>query len=122
MVDEGGQDFSAQVWRGGKNVVRDYRGGACFECERFSEFHRPPAVNNDHSLIAHHLTALDYTNLLRGGRVLNYNNIEKRQEPAGMLKCCWRLLFNKRRTCKTVTIGYTCMFNPRTVFWGPFGP
>ncbi len=21
-----------------------------FECERFSEFHRPPAVNNDHSL------------------------------------------------------------------------
>ncbi len=25
---------------GGKNVVRDYRGGPRFECERFSEFHR----------------------------------------------------------------------------------
>ncbi len=36
---------------GGKNVARDYRGGARFECERFSEFHRRPAVNNDHSLI-----------------------------------------------------------------------
>ena len=47
----GEQEFSAQVRRGGKNVVRDYQWGARFECERFSEFHRtPPAVNNDHSL------------------------------------------------------------------------
>ncbi len=37
---------------GGKNVERDYRGGARFECEQFSEFQSPPpAVNNDHSLI-----------------------------------------------------------------------
>ncbi len=51
----GGQDFSAQVRRGGKNVVRDYWGGARFECERFSDFHRPPpAVNNDHSLMLMH--------------------------------------------------------------------
>ena len=47
----GGQDFSAQVRRGGQKRSADYPGGARFECERFSEFHRPPpAVNNDHSL------------------------------------------------------------------------
>ena len=50
----GGQNLSAQVWRGGgqKRSARLSR-GACFGCERFSEFHQPhpPAVNNDHSLI-----------------------------------------------------------------------
>ena len=46
----GGQDFSARDPRGGDNVVRAFRGGARFECTRFSDLHRPPAVNNDTSL------------------------------------------------------------------------
>ena len=41
---EGGTDLE-----GRKHSLQLSR-GARFECERFSEFHRPPAVNNDHSL------------------------------------------------------------------------
>ncbi len=50
----GGINFSAWLSRGGgKNVVRGCRGGAIFECEQFSDLHRPPPppVNNDRSLI-----------------------------------------------------------------------
>ena len=35
-------EFSAQVWRGAKTWRAIIEGGARFECERFSEFHRPP--------------------------------------------------------------------------------
>ncbi len=51
MVAGGGGKISGRRFGGGgKNVARDYWGGARFECERFSEFDRPPAINNDHSL------------------------------------------------------------------------
>ena len=52
-VGGGGQNFNAQLQRGGaKFECAILEGGANFERERFSEFHRPPAINNDHSLIA----------------------------------------------------------------------
>ncbi len=45
---------SNQVWRGGKNVVRDYRGGGLFWVRAiFGIPPAPPAVNNDHSLNVH---------------------------------------------------------------------
>ncbi len=68
QLEGGGQNFNAQLQRGGAKFecpniwVHRFggggqkcsswllRGGARFECERFSEFHRPPAINNDHSL------------------------------------------------------------------------
>ncbi len=48
----GGQDFSTQVW-GGKNIVRDYRGGGTFWVQAiFGISPATPAVNNDHPYYA----------------------------------------------------------------------
>ena len=47
----GGQNFSAQDPRGGKNVVREFRGGPIFSAHDFRICTAPPAVNNDRSLI-----------------------------------------------------------------------
>ena len=45
----GGHKILVQaVWQ--KRSVQLFRGNARYEYVRFSEFHRPPAINNDHSL------------------------------------------------------------------------
>ncbi len=108
-----GGKISVHRFGGGqKRSARLSRGGACYECERFSEFHRhppPTARNNDHSLILLHvafsgtIATLEFMYILRLPYFRQYPYILQLQDlPQFLYLTCSRTSYGSRTGCASL--------------------